>query len=275
MDMNKKEVKFGNVTLGGDHTPAVCVSLIGKTKEEVLKQAEGFREHRADVAELRADHILSEVRRQGSGTGEACIAALLPELRKALGDVPLIFTIRTKNEGGELEITPDAYARLNTQAAGSGQVDAVDLEYGMVEAFRKEKGKDLLATVKSAATAADVPVIASFHDFEKTPSKEELTSIFFGMEKTGADVAKIAVMPKTAKDVLTLLSASEEASRDLSCPVIAISMGKLGAASRLCGGTFGSCLTFAAAPATPGTGSGSAPGQMDVSLVRNVLQTQK
>ena len=273
MDMNKKEVKFGNVTLGGENTPAVCVSLTGKTKEEILKQALGFREHGADVAELRADHILSEVRRRGTGTGEACIADLLPALRDTLGSVPLIFTIRTKNEGGELEITPDAYARLNTQAAGSGQVDAVDLEYEVGNVFWDSTGKDLTAAVKAAGAA----VIASRHDFEKTPSEEELVSTFTAMEKTGADVVKIAVMPKTPADVLTLLSASDKASRDLSCPVIAISMGKLGAASRLCGGTFGSCLTFAAAPSLNASGarSGSAPGQMDVTLVREALQAQR
>jgi 3-dehydroquinate dehydratase-1 len=87
------------------------------------------------------------------------------------------------------------------------------------------------------------------------------------MHALGADVAKIAVMPQRAEDVLALLDATLRAARELPIPVAGMSMGGLGAASRLCGGVFGSALTFAVA------GAPSAPGQMPVGEVRAALET--
>ena len=87
------------------------------------------------------------------------------------------------------------------------------------------------------------------------------------MDFFGADIAKIAVMPQSAGDVLTLLSATEKASRTLSCQVISMSMKGTGLISRLSGEVFGSCLTFGAA------GGASAPGQIDVGELRGILET--
>ena len=73
----------------------------------------------------------------------------------------------------------------------------------------------------------------------------------------GADIAKIAVMPQSRKDVLTLLSATEEMTSEYAkIPVITMSMGGLGAISRICGEVFGSAVTFGAVSRE------SAPGQL-------------
>lgn len=50
-------------------------------------------------------------------------------------------------------------------------------------------------------------------------------------------------------------------------PVITISMGKLGVASRLCGEVFGSAMTFASA------GDSSAPRQISIDVVNAVLDS--
>ena len=85
--------------------------------------------------------------------------------------------------------------------------------------------------------------------------------------KLGADIPKIAVMPQSKKDVLTLLAATEEmASEHADRPIITISMGKDGMISRLCGEVFGSALTFGTA------GKASAPGQINVDELRQVLE---
>ena len=81
-----------------------------------------------------------------------------------------------------------------------------------------------------------------------------------------ADIAKIAVMPQNPGDVLTLLSATFEASQSLSCPVITMSMKGTGLISRLSGEVFGSCLTFGSA------GEPSAPGQIDAAQLKRVLE---
>ena len=86
------------------------------------------------------------------------------------------------------------------------------------------------------------------------------------MQAMDADIPKIAVMPRNKKDVLTLLSATEEMATDYADrPIITMSMAGTGVISRLCGEVFGSALTFGAA------GKASAPGQMGVQDLNTVL----
>ena len=72
-------------------------------------------------------------------------------------------TFRTSKEGGEKAIEPDAYAELNIKAAQTGYVDLVD-----VEIFT---GDEIVKKIIDGAHAAGVKVIASNHDFFKTPAK--------------------------------------------------------------------------------------------------------
>lgn len=75
-------------------------------------------------------------------------------------------------------------------------------------------------------------------------------------------------MPHNSTDVLTLLAATVEMkNKYFSTPIVTISMGKLGVASRLCGELFGSAMTFASA------GDSSAPGQMGLDVVNAVLDS--
>ena len=101
-----------------------------------------------------------------------------------------------------------------------------------------------------------------------TPSKEEIISRLCAMQEKGADIPKIAVMPQSKKDVLTLLSATNEmAEEHANRPIITMSMAATGVISRLAGEVFGSCLTFGAAK------KASAPGQMGVNDLKTVLET--
>ena len=69
-------------------------------------------------------------------------------------------------------------------------------------------------------------------------------------------------------DGLELLAATAEmADHHPETPVITMSMGALGAVSRLCGEAFGSAMTFA----NPGTAS--APGQVGLDVVNAVLDS--
>ena len=88
------------------------------------------------------------------------------------------------------------------------------------------------------------------------------------MQQAGADLPKLAVMPQSRADVLELLAATVEMTdHHPETPVITMSMGALGAVSRLCGEAFGSAMTFA----NPGTAS--APGQVGLDVVNAVLDS--
>lgn len=235
----------------GEGIPKICVPVTGMTKEEILNQAESFHAVPADIAEWRADWFehVSDMDK---------VKEVLGELRAALKEMPLLFTFRTYKEGGEKSIEPGAYAALNKAAAQTGNVDLID-----VEAF---SGDEMVKEIVDAAHACGVKVIASNHDFDRTPDKDEIISRLRRMQQLGADITKIAVMPQSRADVLTLLAASEEMYRmHADRPMVTMSMSGMGVISRVCGEMSGSALTFGAAE------KASAPGQMDVGDLAQVL----
>ncbi len=65
--------------------------------------------------------------------------------------------------------------------------------------------------------------------------------------------------------MLVLLQATEEARQEVEIPLITMSMGALGAITRLAGGLFGSAVTFAVGRQS------SAPGQIPIEDVQTVL----
>ena len=86
------------------------------------------------------------------------------------------------------------------------------------------------------------------------------------MQQAGANLPKLAVMPQSRADVLELLAATAEmADRHPETPIITMSMGALGAVSRLSGEALGSAMTFA------NPGQASAPGQVSLEVVNEVL----
>ena len=243
-------VKVRNIEIGAG-IPKICVPIVGVTREEILAAAETIKSTKADVVEWRVDWY--EDIFDFAKTEETMKA-----LREVLGETPILFTFRTSKEGGEKSIETETYVELNQNAAKTGLVDLVD-----VEAFT---GDDAVKAVVETAHANGVKVIASNHDFHKTPAKDEIVSRLRKMQELGADIPKIAVMPQNKKDVLTLLSATEEmASEYADRPIITMSMSETGVISRLCGEVFGSALTFGA------VGKVSAPGQMGIEDLTTVL----
>lgn len=243
-------VKVRNIEIGAG-IPKICVPIVGVTREEILAAAENIKSTKADVVEWRVDwyeDIFDFTKTE----------ATMQALREALGEMPIFFTFRTSKEGGEKAIETEAYVELNQNAAKTGLVDLVD-----IEAFT---GDDVVKAVVETAHENGVKVIASNHDFHKTPAKEEIVSRLRKMQELGADIPKIAVMPQNKKDVLTLLAATEEmVSEYADRPIITMSMSGTGVISRLCGEVFGSALTFGA------VGKVSAPGQMGIEDLTTVL----
>lgn len=241
--MNVNPVVVRNIEIGSG-MPKVCVPIVEKTREDVLSTAKAICSTEADLVEWRADWY-----EDVSAFSEVIKTADM--LRSILGETPLLFTFRSAREGGEKELSLESYATLLESVAKTGFVDLID-----VEVF---SGDDAVKNIIQTAHAHGVKVIASNHDFEGTPAREELVARLCKMQDLGADILKIAVMPQTRSDVLTLLSVTEEmSSRHTSRPVITMSMGRTGTLSRLCGEVFGSAVTFAS------FGKVSAPGQIAI-----------
>ena len=245
-----KTVKIRDVEIGAG-IPKICVPIVGVTKEEILAQAKSLQTLPVDVVEWRIDWFENVFDFDS-------LKDTLTDLRAALGGLPLLMTFRTSKEGGEKAIEPEAYAELNIRAAQTGLVDLVD-----VEVFT---GDEIVSRIIREAHAAGVKIVASNHDFDKTPDKDDIVSRLRKMQDMDADIPKIAVMPRCKRDVLTLLAATEEMATDYADrPIITMSMAGTGVISRICGEVFGSALTFGAA------GKASAPGQMGVQDLNTVL----
>ncbi len=245
-----KTVKIRDVEIGAG-APKIIVPIVGVTKEDIIAEAKSFDSIPVDVVEWRVDWF--------EGVFDfAKVEDVLKDLREALGNIPLLMTFRTSKEGGEKAIEPEAYADLNIKAAQTGYVDLVD-----VEIFT---GDEVVKKIIDGAHAAGVKVIASNHNFFKTPAKADIIYRLRKMQDMNADIPKIAVMPQTKRDVLTLLAATEEMTTDYADrPIITMSMAGTGVISRLCGEVFGSSMTFGAAK------KASAPGQMGVNDLNTIL----
>ena len=270
--------------------PAVAVSLTGPSLAQVRTQARSAIDAGADVLELRVD-LLEEA---GALTGSApmdaaavagAAAAQVLECLRGLGEAidttdgadagsPVLLTCRTAAEGGRAQLDDTAYGSLLrsvldglTDWAPERRPAAIDVEV--------QRG--CLPQVCAQAHALSIDVVASFHDFEATPADEALEEVLARMAREGADLAKIAVWPTSADDVARLLGVCARATAGagersgLGVPVAAMSMGALGAVSRVAP-AFGSALTFAVVPDEQGQARASAPGQLPIQDVRRCLE---
>lgn len=248
--MTVQTVTIRNLTLG-DGVPKVCVPITAGSFSELSHQLSELQSVPFDMTEWRADFF-------GETGQRDWVVQTLKMVRAGIGSRPLLFTFRTKEEGGERSVSLEEYEMLALEAAESGLADLADIELN--------RGEELLRRVTEKVHALGCRVVGSFHDFEKTRPAEETVRLLTAMQDCGVDITKAAMMPRTDRDVLELLEASlEMKERRADRPYITMSMGRLGAISRLAGRLTGSAVTFASA------GRASAPGQLEAGALSQVL----
>lgn len=266
--------------------PAVAVSLTGPSLAQARTQARSAIDAGADVLELRVDLLeeagaLAAPAPLDAATAAAQVLECLRGLREAIDTTdganagsPVLLTCRTTAEGGRAQLDDAAYGALLrsvldglTDWAPERRPAAIDVEV--------QRG--CLPQVCAQAHGLGIDVVASFHDFETTPADEVLEEVLARMAREGADLAKIAVWPTSADDVARLLGVCARATAGagersgLGVPVAAMSMGALGAVSRVAP-AFGTALTFAVVPDEQGQARASAPGQLPIQDVRRCLE---
>ncbi|MGN0399899.1 MAG: type I 3-dehydroquinate dehydratase [Blautia sp.] len=234
----------------GEGIPKICVPITGKSRAEIEEETRQVKEMNPDLVEWRADCY-------EEGKNLKKCPEMLKTIRDILGEIPLLFTVRTDKEGGNVQITFEDYVNLLEEAARTGCADMIDVEIYF-------EGRDTENLIRSLQKQG-VFVVASNHHFHETPSVDEMICILKEMDRKGADVLKLAVMPRCEEEVYTLLQATVKMKEETEKPVITMSMGKTGVLSRLCGETAGSAVTFAAGIRA------SAPGQIPVKHMRDTL----
>ncbi|MDK2891952.1 type I 3-dehydroquinate dehydratase [Methanohalophilus sp.] len=219
------------------HNRALIVASIDNNP---YSQALAAKNLGADVLELRMDLL---------GIDSVDAAILLREQVSCIG-LPCIATNRIRSEGGHWGGNEES--RLEILEGILPYVDAVDIEMSVPEKNR----------IIKSAKSNHVTVIISSHFFDSTPPMEKINEIFRKGHKAGADITKIATMPKSPSDVLKLL----EAANSADSPVCAIAMGKIGSYSRVVGGLYGSVLTYGC------IGKAVAPGQLRIDKLKAAME---
>lgn len=190
-----------------------------------------------DVVELRADGLPADTDWSALSQMRCCR--------------PVLVTVRHESEGG---LRPMSTAE-RVQIARSLLPLAAALDW---EIAQLPEVPELVVE----ARAAGVPIIASAHDFEKTPALDSLLEKEQQARSLGATVAKFAFRLHSAEDMMTGVQLLRRATGTTT----AMGMGPLGAVSRLLYAQHGACLIYGYLGDTP-----TAPGQWSAALCRQAL----
>ena len=237
----------------GDLPVKTIVPITAKTAEQAIAQAQVIASNpNADVAEFRIDLLEFSADTQK-------VIALGQQLNQILKEKPLIATIRTHNEGGKMTVSDQDYEKIYSDYLKKPFMQLLDIEM-----FR-DVGS--ITKLIKLAHNKNVLVIMSNHDFAKTPEQQDIENRLLKQDQMGADILKIAVMPKSKQDVFTLMNATLAVSQKSQKPLLTMSMGQLGTISRVATANMGGSLSFGM------IGEASAPGQIDVTQLKQLLKT--
>ncbi|MFZ2498328.1 MAG: type I 3-dehydroquinate dehydratase [Methanosarcina sp.] len=227
---------------------AAVVAVILEKPFETSKKA---AEMGADVLEIRMDLL-------GIRDPEKA-AETIRQIKSETG-LPVIITNRSQMEGGKwkgkeaerIKLLTDLLSHINGP-------EAVDIE---LSADKEDRDR-----VVKAAKIHGKTVIVSSHDFLKTPSFQQMKVTLEEAFMAGADIAKLAVMPESMRNILDLLGVTLDA-REAGKVVCTIAMGKLGKHTRVIAPFYGSVLTYASIEDT----MSAAPGQLPVNDVKKIME---
>ncbi len=243
-------IDIKGVTLG-EGSPKTIISVMGKDASECLQIIDEGKQAGVECFEWRGDFNESRHNIEAMVEQGRAISAAVPQH-------PLLFTFRSKSQGGNDTFSVAEYVALNKALIEAEILDIVDIETWIGDAAVLE--------LVECAHEHGVCALVSYHNFAGTPSKEWMVNLMTHMLDLGADIPKCAVMALNARDALELLAATEEVRRlHTTGPMLTMAMGREGSISRLAGEYFGSDLTFCS------LSQSSAPGQVDVALARKIM----
>ena len=245
----KDNRRIRGITIG-EGRPLLCAPLVEDTNDGIQSECRSLVNTTADMIEWRSD-LFEAVQDCGA------VLEILERIRLILGEKLLLFTCRSRLQGGNGALTEEENHALLLAVAKSGHADLIDMEFFATK--RPEKEIKLLHE-------AGAVIVASHHDFQETPPESAMTHLLEQMALSGADIVKLAVMPQNMEDVLKLLAVTDRFRKEhQETPIITMSMGRFGMLSRICGEFFGIAVTFGYHRRA------SAPGQIGLTELSQML----
>ncbi|MDV0444618.1 3-dehydroquinate dehydratase [Methanimicrococcus sp. At1] len=237
-------------------------AAVGTITKNVKENAAGGKEKGADLLELRFDLLLNNT----PGFEKYLKAdfeesALTDQMKIWISEaketgLPVIGTLRSKDEGGAFEGTEEN--RFEVIKEIIGDVDFIDIE--------RRSSKKRIFECKKIAEKFNTKIIISSHYFDEKdmPSRKKIEKVLEKSFEKGADIAKVAVMPETKKDVLKLYEAGLRSKTPEKICLIA--MGELGKQTRVLAPFYGSILSYGYIDEE------AAPGQLSVGRIKKGFQ---
>ncbi|CIZ72595.1 3-dehydroquinate dehydratase%2C (3-dehydroquinase) (type I DHQase) [Streptococcus pneumoniae] len=218
----------------------LIVSVMPRSLEEA-QALDATRYLDADIIEWRADYLPKEA-----------ILQVAPAIFEKFAGRELVFTLRTRSEGGEIDLSPEEYIHLIKEVAQFYQPDYIDFEYYSY----KDVFEEML----------DFPnLVLSYHNFQETP--ENMMEILSELTILNPKLVKVAVMAHTEQDVLDLMNYTRGfKTLNPEQEYMTISMGKVGKVSRITADVTGSSWSFASLDEV------SAPGQISLASMKKIRE---
>ena len=218
----------------------LIVSVMPRSLEEA-QALDATRYLDADIIEWRADYLPKEA-----------ILQVAPAIFEKFAGRELVFTLRTRSEGGEIDLSPEEYIHLIKEVAQFYQPDYIDFEYYSY----KDVFEEML----------DFPnLVLSYHNFQETP--ENMMEILSELTSLNPKLVKVAVMAHTEQDVLDLMNYTRGfKTLNPEQEYVTISMGKVGKISRITADVTGSSWSFASLDEV------SAPGQISLASMKKIRE---
>ncbi|ADM84994.1 TPA: type I 3-dehydroquinate dehydratase [Streptococcus pneumoniae] len=218
----------------------LIVSVMPRSLEEA-QALDATRYLDADIIEWRADYLPKEA-----------ILQVAPAIFEKFAGRELVFTLRTRSEGGEIDLSPEEYIHLIKEVAQFYQPDYIDFEYYSY----KDVFEEML----------DFPnLVLSYHNFQETP--ENMMEILSELTILNPKLVKVAVMAHTEQDVLDLMNYTRGfKTLNPEQEYVTISMGKVGKISRITADVTGSSWSFASLDEV------SAPGQISLASMKKIRE---
>ena len=218
----------------------LVVSVMPKSLEEA-QGIDAMRYIDADIIEWRADFLPKEA-----------ILQVAPAIFEKFAGRELLFTLRTRAEGGEIDLDSAEYVQIIKDVAQLYQPEYIDFEYFS----HKDVFEEML----------DFPnLVLSYHNFQETP--ENMMEILSELTSLTPKVVKVSVMAHTEQDVLDLMNFTRGFKiLNPEQEYVTISMGKVGKVSRITSDVTGSSWSFARLD------EASAPGQISLSSMKKIRE---
>jgi len=240
----------------------ICVAIPIKSADlKINKQImETALEKSPDLIEFRFDYI---------NEAGFITHSLLKELMSTIPPkIPLIFTFRRKQEGGQYDLS------INERLEVLRHLIEAKPDYLDIEINSESK---ILKSLIDLAYENKVKLIFSFHDFEKSVTYEETAEILnrfdkklknklsINVDKINRSIIKIIFTAQVFDDNVQILNICKKLSQQ-DKKFVCFAMGEVGLLSRILCVKFGSLWTYGSLEEK------TAPGQIRIEKIREIHQ---